>query len=210
MKTSLDSADKEARMEKCNTISQRQVSDDEIVELYWQRNEMAIQITSDKYGKFLYRIAYNIVHDHCDCEECQNDTYLNVWNAIPPTRPQSFRAFIARIMRNVATDKYYEKTSKERVPSELTVSMEECKDFISHNENPDDDILAEELGKTISCFLRSLSERDQYIFMSRFYLVEPIEVIAKELNVTESAIYKKLTKLKTDLKEYLQEKGVLL
>ncbi len=197
-------------MGKRNTTSQRQISDEEIVELYWQRNEAAIQITSDKYGKFLYRIAYNIVHDHCDCEECQNDTYLNVWNSIPPTRPRSFRAFIARIMRNIAIDKYYEKTNKKRVPSELTVSMEEIEDFISHNENPDDELLAEELGEMISCFLRSLNERERYIFMSRFYLVEPTWVIAKELNVTESAIYKKLTKLKADLKIFLKEKGALL
>lgn len=110
-------------------------------------------------------------------------------------------------MRNIATDKYYEKTNKKRIPSELTVSMEESEDFISHNENPDDELLAKELGKMISCFLRSLNERDRYIFMSRFYLVEPTWVIAKELNVTESAIYKKLTKLKADLKIFLKKKG---
>lgn len=204
MKTSFNT-DKEVRMETRNKIS-----DKEIVALYWQRNEEAIRVTSDKYGKFLYRIAYNIVHDHADCEECQNDTYHSVWHAIPPTRPKSFRAFIARIMRNIATDKYYEKTSKKKIPSELTVSMDECEDFLSHSENPDENLMAEELGKMISDFLRSLSKKDQYIFMSRFYLVEPIEVIARELHLTESAVYKKLTKLKADLKVYLEESGVLL
>ena len=192
------------------TRSLQQISDDEIVELYWQREEAAIQMTSDKYGRFLYRIAYNIVHDHCDCEECQNDTYLNLWQAIPPARPQFFRAFIARVMRNIATDRYYEKTGKKRIPSELTVSMEECKDLIAHNENFADALLAEELGKMISCFLRSLHERDQYVFMSRFYLVEPIGVIAKELGVSESMVYKRLTKLKTELKKFLRKKGVFL
>ncbi len=204
MKTSFNT-EKEERMEKYNKIS-----DEEIVALYWQRNEEAVQITRDKYGKLLYRIAYNILHDHSDCEECQNDTYLSVWHAIPPTRPKSFRAFIARIMRNIATDKYHEKTSKKKIPSELTVSMEECGDFLPHHENPDDELLAEELGKMISSFLRSLSEKDRYIFMSRFYLVEPIDVIAGELHLTESAVYKKLTKLKRDLKQYLEERGVLL
>ena len=205
MKTSFKQSDQEVRMGTRNKIS-----DEEIVALYWQRNEEAIQITRDQYGKFLYRIAYNILHDHADCEECQNDTYLGVWHAIPPTRPKSFRAFIARIMRNIATDKYYEKTSKKRIPSELSVSLEECGEFLSHHENPDDRVLAEELGKMISAFLWSLSEKDRYIFMSRFYLVEPIDVIAKELHLSESAVYKKLTKLKRDLKQYLEERGVLL
>ena len=194
-------------MKKCNTTQECKLSDEEIVGLYWERNENAIQITNDKYGKFLYRIAYNIVHDHCDCEECQNETYLNIWNAIPPTKPQYFRAFIARIMRNIATDRYYK--NKRRIDSELTVSIEECKDFVSHNENLGEELLAEELGKMISCFIRSLNERDRYIFMSRFYLVEPIETISRELNVTESTIYKKITKLKASLKEYLNEKGVV-
>ncbi len=197
-------------MEPDTTTRTKGLSDENIIELYWQKNENAIRVTNDRYGPFLYRIAYNILHDPQDCEECQNDTYLSVWNAIPPTRPQSFRAFIARIMRNIAIDKYYEKTRKKRVPSELTFSMEECGDLLSDREDPADEIMAEELGKMISHFLRLLGEKDRYIFMSRFYLVEPIEEIAKELHVTESAIYKKLTQLKAALKKYLAEKGVFL
>ena len=186
------------------------ISDEEIVELYWQRDEYAIKATSDKYGKLLYKIAYNVLHDNLDCEECQNDTYLNVWNSIPPTKPIVFRSFIARIMRNIAVDKYYEKNSKKRVPSEMTVSMEECQDFIAYNDNPLDALSVQELAKSISDFLRLLSERDRYIFMSRFYLSESIETIACELGLTQSAVYKKLTKLKADLKKHLNERGVLL
>lgn len=197
-------------MEPNTTARTKGLSDEKIIELYWQKNENAIRVTNDRYGPFLYRIAYNILHDPQDCEECQNDTYLSVWNAIPPTRPQSFRAFIARIMRNIAIDKYYEKTRKKKVPSELTFSMEECGDLLSDREDPADEIMAEELGKMISHFLRALCEKDRYIFMSRFYLVEPIEVIARELHVTESAIYKKITQLKATLKKYLAEKGVVL
>ena len=144
--------DKEGRMEPNTTARTKCLSDEKIVELYWQKNENAIRVTNERYGPFLYRIAYNILHDPQDCEECQNDTYLSVWNAIPPTRPQSFRAFIARIMRNIAIDKYYEKTRKKKVPSELTFSLEECGDLISDSENPADDIMAEELGKMISRF----------------------------------------------------------
>ena len=186
------------------------MSDEEIVELYWQRDEYAIKATSDKYGKLLYKIAYNILHDSLDCEECQNDTYLNVWNSIPPAKPTVFRAFIARIMRNIAIDKYYEKKSKKRISSEMTVSMDECEGFIAYNDDPSEYLLAQELGKMISDFLRGLSEKDRYIFMNRFYLSESIDTIARELGVSESAVYKKLTKLKSALKKYLDERGVLL
>ena len=186
------------------------MSDEEIVELYWQRDEYAIKATSDKYGKLLYKIAYNILHDSLDCEECQNDTYLNVWNSIPPAKPIIFRTFIARIMRNIAIDKYYEKKSKKRISSEMTVSMDECEGFIAYNDDPSEYLLAQELGKMISDFLRGLSEKDRYIFMNRFYLSESIDTIARELGVSESAVYKKLTKLKSALKKYLDERGVLL
>lgn len=197
-------------MKRTNLEAPQQISDIEIVGMFWQRNEVAIPLTSQKYDKLLYQIGYNILHDHCDCEECQNDTYLGIWNAIPPTRPQSFRAFIAGMMRNIAIDKYYHKASKKRIPSELTVSMDECKELLSAEGNPYDEILVKELGRIISSFIRSLDEKDKYVFMSRFYLVESVELIAGELRVTESAIYKKLTKLKADLKKYLEENGVLL
>lgn len=197
-------------MKRTNLEAPQQISDIEIVGLFWQRNEVAIPITSQKYDKLLYQIGYNILHDHCDCEECQNDTYLGIWNAIPPTRPQSFRAFIAGMMRNIAIDKYYDKARKKHIPSELTVSMDECKELLSSDGNPYDELLAKELGRMVSSFIRSLDEKDKYVFMSRFYLVESVEVIAGELRVTQSAIYKKLTKLKADLKKYLEENGVLL
>lgn len=184
-------------------------SDEDIIELYWQRNEDAIRVTNDKYGKFLYRIAYQFLHDHSDCEECQNDTYHRVWKMIPPTRPRAFRAFLAGILRNIAIDKYHEKTNHKKIPSEFCISLEECEGFLSHGESPDETLMAEELGKMISRFLRTRSEKDRYIFMSRFYLVEPIETIAKELHLTESAVYKKLAKLKRDLQDELAERGVL-
>lgn len=98
--------------------------DEEIVRLYFDRDEAAIRETDRKYGKFLFGIAYNILHDRLDCEECRNDTYLGIWNSIPPTRPVSFRAFITRIMRNTAIKKYKERTCLKRVPSELTVPLD--------------------------------------------------------------------------------------
>ena len=92
----------------------------------------------------------------------------------------------------------------------MTVSMEECQDFIAYNDDPSENLVAQELGKAISDFVRQLDEKDRYIFMSRFFLAESIDVIARELEITGSAVYKKLTKLKGELKKYLMERGVIL
>ena len=92
-------------MNKRADRQQEIIADEQIIELYWQREERAIKETDVKYGQFLFRIAYNILHDRSDSEECQNDTYLGIWNAIPPTRPVVFPAFITQIMRRTAIKK---------------------------------------------------------------------------------------------------------
>ena len=190
------------------TERQTIIDDEQIIELYWQRNENAIQETDKKYGQFLFRIAYNILHDRLDCEECQNDTYLDVWKAIPPTRPTVFPAFITKIMRRIALDRYKEKTAKRRIPSEYTVSMEDIKDTLHSNETVDSEYAAEELGKIISDYVRSLSDRQRYIFIDRFYLAEPVETIASDLAISVPTVYREIDKIKQGLKTYLESNGV--
>ena len=190
------------------TERQTIIDDEQIIELYWQRNENAIQETDKKYGQFLFRIAYNILHDRLDCEECQNDTYLDVWKAIPPTRPTVFPAFITKIMRRIALDRYKEKTAKRRIPSEYTVSMEDIKDTLHSNETVDSEYAAEELGKIISDYVRSLTDRQRYIFIDRFYLAEPVETIAADLSISVSTIYRELENIKQGLKTYLERNEV--
>ena len=190
------------------TERQTIIEDEQIIELYWQRSENAIQETDKKYGQFLFRIAYNILHDRLDCEECQNDTYLDVWKAIPPTRPTVFPAFITKIMRRIALDRYKEKTAKRRIPSEYTVSMEDIKDTLHSNETVDSEYAAEELGKIISDYVRSLTDRQRYIFIDRFFLAEPVETIASDLAISVPTVYREIDKIKQGLKTYLESNEV--
>ena len=195
---------------KRTDIQREIIPDEEIIEMYWQREEKAIEYTDEKYGKFLFRIAYNILGDRSDCEECKNDTYLGVWNAIPPTRPLVFPAFITRIMRRIAINLYKKKTSQKRVSSELTVSMEELQNSLHSGEYVDRDYEAAELGKLISEYVKGLSDREQYMFVGRYYMAEPVQSIAKELGITVSAVYKSLDKIKIGLKDYLERNGVYI
>ena len=185
------------------------MSDEQIVALYWQRDEQAIRETDIKYKKFLLSVAYNILYDICDSEECLNDTYIGAWNSIPPARPVLLQAFLASIMRRTAIDCYKAKKRQKRIVSELTVSLSEVEDFIS-----DDDMYsqtdAKELGRVISDFVRSLSDRRMYIFMSRYYIARPIKEIARLLGCSESTVNKEIAAIKRDLKEKLKKEGYTL
>ena len=183
------------------------MSDEQIVTLYWQRDERAIKETDIKYKAFLLSVAINILHDTCDSEECLNDTYIGAWNAIPPARPTFLQAFLATIMRRTAIDCYKAKKRQKRVASELTVSLSEVEDLIADEDTVYSEADARELGRVISDFVRSLSERRMYIFMSRYYIARPIKEIARLLGCSESTVNKEIATIKSRLKEKLEKEG---
>ncbi len=186
------------------------MDDDKIVELYWKRDEKAIEETDFKYKKYLFSIAYNIVHDRLDCEECLNDTYLGAWNAMPPSRPNVLKAFLTTITRRIAIKRYHNNLRQNLIPSEMTVSLSELEDFVAGDEDLGTDFDAESLGRVISDFVRSLSERRQFIFMSRYYVADPIDTIASDLSLSRSMINKELAAIRSALKEKLESEGYLI
>ena len=183
------------------------MDDDKIVELYWERNEKAIEETDFKYKKYLFSIAYNVVHDRLDCEECLNDTYLGAWNAMPPSKPNVLKAFLTIIARRIAIKRYHSNLRSNLIPSEMTVSLSELEDFVAGDEDIGADFDAQRLGRVISDFVRSLPERRQFIFMSRYYLADPIDTIASDLSLSRSMINKELAAIRSALKEKLESEG---
>ncbi|MBQ8743240.1 MAG: sigma-70 family RNA polymerase sigma factor [Clostridia bacterium] len=186
------------------------MDDAKIVELYFRRDEKAIEETDFKYKKYLFSVAYNLLHDRLDCEECLSDTYLGAWNAIPPSRPNVLKAFLTTIARRVAIKRYHAGLRKRTIPSELTVSLSELEAFVSGDEDVCSDFDAERLGSVISDFLRSLSERRRFIFMSRYYVADPIDTIASDLGLSRSTVNKELAAIRSDLKEKLESEGYLI
>ena len=189
---------------------QAAMSDEQIVELYWQRDERAIRETDRKYQHFLLTVAHNILRDAQDCEECLNDTYLEAWNAIPPTRPKVLQAFLATIMRRTAIDRYKAGKRQKRIDSELTVALSEVEEFLADGSAPAAELDAHELGRVISEFIRALPRRRRYIFMSRYYMARPIGEIARLLGCSESTVNKEIAAIKRDLKEKLEKEGYSL
>jgi RNA polymerase sigma-70 factor (ECF subfamily) len=188
-------------------ITRTPMDDTNIIALYWERNERAIAETDFKYSRYLFSIAYNIVHDKQDCEECLNDTYIGAWNAMPPSKPNVLKAFLTTITRRIAIKRYHSNTRQSRIPSEMTVSLSELEDFIAGDGDVDADFDADRLGHIISEFVHSLSDRRQFIFISRYYVSEPVNTIARDLHLSRSMVNKELASIRKTLKEKLEKEG---
>ena len=182
--------------------------DDTIVELYWNRNEKAIAETDRKYGKYLFTIAYNIVHDSMDCEECLNDTYLGVWNKIPPTRPTIFQAFLSRIMRNIAINRYKHNTVDKKVPSELLISLEELDTCMVSDPSAQEEQVIRQLSDALNAYLDTLTEREEFVFVCRYYYADKITTIAKMLKISEKTVSRELAAIREGLRAHLEKEGI--
>ena len=175
------------------------MSDTEIIDAFFRRDEDAIKQTHGRFYGYIYSLVYNIIGNREDAEECVNDTYVKVWNAIPPERPRVLRAFLSRIARNTALDRYAEARRRGRVPRELCASLDELDGLIA--DMPDEE--PGEIGRIISDWLLSVGERRRYIFLSRYYFARPISEIAKRLSLSESSINKEIAAIKRELGEKL-------
>lgn len=184
-------------------------TDHEIVERYWARDERAIDMTDKKYGKYLFTIAYNIVKDTLDCEECLNDTYLQTWNRIPPTRPTVLQVFLSKIARNVAVDRYRYNTAQKRVPSEMLVSLEELDECMPGEMSVEEELAIAALSRAFNAYLTGLDDRGRLLFICRYYYADKISAIAKMLQAGERSVYRELAELREGLRAHLEKEGVL-
>ena len=176
-----------------------------IIELYFARDERAIRETDVKYGKLCHGIAYNILKNREDSEECVSDTYMGVWNAVPPTRPQNLMAFVCRIARNLAL-KRVEAAARQKRSQATLVSLDELAEIL-----PDESLASgltdEGLGKLISDFLRREKADVRVVFIRKYYFFDSIEDIAKRCGFTESKVKNMLYHTRNKLREYLIKEG---
>ncbi len=177
-----------------------------IIELYFNRDENAIIATDQKYGKLCFQIANNLLRNNEDSEECVNDTYLAVWNKIPPIRPYNFSAFICKITRNLSLKKLKLLNAKKR-RSDAIVSIAEIEEVLPDNRITVD-IDDKELGKMISDFLRDEKELDRNVFIRKYWFFDPISDIAKRYSLSETNVKSMLFRTRNRLRLYLRKEGV--
>ncbi len=181
------------------------MEDKEIVELYWNRDEKAIVETDCKYRLYLLTIIRRILQNLEDCSETLNDSYLKIWNSIPPNYPTCFRAFISKITRNTAIDKY-RMTTKKYKDFIYTVFEDESQQLFS-KETVEENILNQELGELISDFLSERTVLERKIFVGRYFFFYSRKDLACYLNVSENKIRNTIYVLNKDLRKYLVAEG---
>ena len=184
------------------------MDDQMIVDLFWQRSSDAIAETAKKYGNYCYRIAYNVLTNPEDSEECVNDTYLKAWDTIPPTRPNRFSAFIGRITRNLALNRYAHLTAEKRGGSQIPLALEELGGCIPDHRTPALIVEEKELGKVINQFLGTLLPEARRIFLQRYWSLMSVKDIAQLYGITESKVKMSLMRTRSKFKHYLEKEGV--
>ena len=177
------------------------MEDRQIIELLWQRAEGAIPALAQEFGHLIYRIAHNLLGSTQDAEECVNDTYLAVWNSIPPNRPDPLRPYVCRIGRNIALNRLRCNTAQKR--SGYEISLDELSGCIPSPCIED----GQALGRAMDAWLDTLSKNNRIIFLRRYWFGDSVKDIAAAFNMKESAVSVRLSRLRDNLKSYLVKEG---
>ncbi len=186
------------------------LTDEQIIALFFAREERAIVETEKKYCQYLHTVAYNILANEQDCEECLQDTYLRAWNVIPPERPRVLYAFLAKITRNLSLSRYKTARRQKRVLSEATVSLDELGDCVSDGQELVRQLDSATIARVIDRYLESVPERRMYVFVSRYFYSLTIPQIAKRLCCSVSLVNKELALIRHELREALEKEGIIV
>ena len=183
------------------------MEDKTILELYARRSQQAITETAAKYGPYCAAVADRILGCPEDTEEILNDTWLAAWNDIPPSAPACLRAYLGRITRNLALDRWRREHAAKRFGGETALALEELGDCVS-GEAMEDEVTRRELARALHAFLRGLPEGDRRVFLRRYWSVETLERIAKQEGMSVSALHRRLRKLRAALAAHLRKEGI--
>ena len=186
------------------------MNDEQILDLYFARDEQALVETDRKYGGYCFTLANSILHNDQDAEETVSDTYLKAWNAIPPKRPGIFKMFLAKITRNLAFSRWRTYSAEKRGGGEMELVLEELEGCLAAPGGVEDTMNAKELARTIRAFLDTLPEREQDIFLRRYFFVEESETIARRYGMKPATVLRTLSRTRMKLKRYLLKEGYAL
>lgn len=184
------------------------LSDEQIIDLYFAREERAIAETDRKYCQYLHTVAYNILANEQDSEECLQDTYLRAWNTIPPERPKMLLAFLSKITRNLSLNRYKAAKRQKRVPGQASVSLDELSECVSGDSDPVKEMQAAIVAQVINRYLDSIPERRMYVFVARYFYSLSIPQIAKRLSCSPTLVHREIDKIRKELRQCLQKEGL--
>lgn len=186
------------------------MNDSEIIDLYFQRDEQAIVETDSKYGNFCAYISGNILNNKQDVEECVNDTYLRTWNSIPPTVPNSLKAYLGRIVRNISLNHFKANHTQKRYAGQADLVYEEFAAILPSRDMLEDLVDSMQLREAIVTWLDALSDIQRAVFVGRYWYFDSIQIIADKMDCSPARIKMILHRLRKQLKSHLEAEGYYL
>lgn len=183
------------------------MEDAQIVSLYWERQESALEETQRKYGSYLLKIAYNILSSREDSREAVNDTYLAAWNSIPPHRPQALSAYLAKLTRHIAIDCLRYSSRDRRAPSQYTLSLSELEECLSAGDTTQEAVNVKLLADAIGIYLRLLPRESRTLFLCRYYFLDSLNDAAAHCGMSQARAKTLLYRTRQGLRDYLVKEG---
>ena len=185
------------------------MDDQKIIDLYWSRSETAITETDQKYGKYCYSIAYNILTNNEDAEESVSDTYMAAWKTMPPKRPSILATFLGKITRHLSNDRWRSRNRYKRGGGEIVLALEELEDCIAADQTVEKAYERKQLALAFNRFLESLPETERQVFLCRYWYLDSISVIANYYGFSDSKVTSMLHRSRKKLREVLKKEGLL-
>ena len=185
------------------------MEDQEIIDLYWNRSEIAISETASKYGGYCYSIAFNILKNNEDCEESVSDTYIAAWNAIPPRRPSILSTFLGKITRRIAIDRWRSRNRVKRGGGEIDLALEELEDCIADSQTVEKAFERKQLSSLFNRFLEELPEVERNVFLCRYWYVDSVSDIANHFGFSGSKVTSMLHRTRKKLRAVLEREDLL-
>ncbi len=186
------------------------MKDEEMVGLYWMRSEDAVAATAEKYGNYCYSIAFSILHNAEDAEECVNDAYLAAWNSIPPHRPERVAAFLGKITRNVSLNRWKQYNAQKRGEGQTELALSELEECIPAKTGIEQAVEDELLTWSIEKFLYSQPRLKRNLFIRRYWYISSIQELADEYGMSESKVKSLRFRMRKKLKHHLAKEDIIL
>ena len=183
------------------------IDDKSIIALFFDRSEKALEELDIKYGKLCHTLSYHILNSRQDAEECVNDAYLGVWNAIPPTKPDPLRTYVCKVVRNISLKLYHKKGAEKR-NSEYDIAMQELEDCLPAPDTVEAEMETRELALLIENFLDTLNDENAVIFLRRYWFSDTYTEIAERTGISEKSVSMRLVRIRKQMKQYLREREV--
>lgn len=183
------------------------MNDKQIVELYMERSEKAVNETYSKYSAYCNSISFSILQNSEDAEECVNDTFQKAWESIPPSEPNNLKAFLGKIARNISLNRL--KNTQKRGAGQIDVLLSELEECISDSFSVENEIYSKQLSQSINAFLESLTSEKRKIFVSRYWYTRSIKEISEQYDISEEKIKSILFRLRKQLKSHLEKEGII-